>query len=277
MSFTNMMSDKEAFFALLDEYFSTRPDILATSVGGGGAGGGHAAAVSAAQNAFSHSNAKDVTAAVNKWRRTSPDETTSNNSDAGATPSFGRVAAAAAALKSNGLHQNQASASPSPRPPPRRSPSTASTDNGPPPEHNKLLPQKKFGDVDISSGKAMFSSLRNSTTNKTTAPPQAAPPTPPAFSRRGGFAPPPVRRASAAVVERQPSPPVIPRRQEVQEEEPEGEWAEALYDYSSEDPGDLPLQASQRVLVVEKNSEDWWTGEIDGRRGLIPAAYVKVF
>jgi hypothetical protein len=58
---------------------------------------------------------------------------------------------------------------------------------------------------------------------------------------------------------------------------------------------DLELQAKQRVLVVEKTSDDWcvllpfffgvslsypflgrWTGEINGRSGLFPASYVKL-
>lgn len=54
------------------------------------------------------------------------------------------------------------------------------------------------------------------------------------------------------------------------------------------------MQEGQRVLVMEHTSDDWyvvlplitigvrlnvylrWTGEIDGKRGLIPAAYVKM-
>ncbi|KAI9063480.1 hypothetical protein FKP32DRAFT_1686092 [Trametes sanguinea] len=42
------------------------------------------------------------------------------------------------------------------------------------------------------------------------------------------------------------------------------------------DPGDLDLQEGVRVLIVEKTSDDWWTGEINGQRGLVPAAYVKL-
>jgi len=70
--------------------------------------------------------------------------------------------------------------------------------------------------------------------------------------------------------------PPPPPRQIVQEEEPEGEWAEVLYDYSSEDPGDLQIKENQMVLIVDKTSADWWTGELEGKRGLVPAAYVKM-
>lgn len=108
-------------------------------------------------------------------------------------------------------------------------------------------------------------------------------------------------------------PPPPPPRPAQEEPEPEGEWAEAVYEYSSEvrsisksivvvssydimiqDPGDLPLQEGQRVLIVERTSDDWlvnsltlvtellltfcrWTGEYQGRRGLVPASYMKVF
>ncbi len=56
----------------------------------------------------------------------------------------------------------------------------------------------------------------------------------------------------------------------------------------------MDLEEGDRVFVIETTSDDWyvsiyvccvvvlftyvacrWTGEIDGRRGLIPAAYVK--
>lgn len=60
------------------------------------------------------------------------------------------------------------------------------------------------------------------------------------------------------------------------EPEPEGEWAEAVYEYTSDDPGDLPLHEGQRILVTERTSDDWWTAEYEGRRGLVPASYIKV-
>jgi len=59
---------------------------------------------------------------------------------------------------------------------------------------------------------------------------------------------------------------------------PREEWAQALYEYRSEDPGDLAIEAGARVLVTAKSSEDWWTGRIDGqgKEGLFPASYVKL-
>ncbi|KAI0082481.1 SH3-domain-containing protein [Panus rudis PR-1116 ss-1] len=202
---------------------------------------------------------------------------------------MGRVAAAAAALRS----QN----SPIPRPPPLRDSSQVTAEEGEQPDihHERhahvtsghLEQQKKFGDVDMSSAKNMFSSLRHSTANKHATPPPAAPPTPAAFSRkRNEFAPPPQRHISATSSTTSlkspesispPPPPARARAPEPEpEEEPQGEWAEALYEYTSDDPGDLILAEGDRVLVIEKPSDDWWKGESNGKQGLFPAAYVKL-
>lgn len=97
----------------------------------------------------------------------------------------------------------------------------------------------------MSSGKNMFLSLRHSTAEKHTTPPSVAPQVPSAFAqKKSAFAPPPVRhvsatsppptRASPAIESpsaASPPPPPPPARPK---EEPTGEWAEALYDYSSD-------------------------------------------
>ncbi|OSX60494.1 hypothetical protein POSPLADRAFT_1147923 [Postia placenta MAD-698-R-SB12] len=271
MVFANLSAhEKDAFFSLLDEYFSARPDLLASGVT---PEAGHAAAASALQSAFSKTSPKDVASAVNAasgFRRAIPPPAApvSTGPLREIEPSFGRVAAAAAAFSSPITAQG-------PRPPARSKPTGLQ-------EEKVSIPRAhKFGDVDISSGKAMFSSLRNSTANKTATPPPVAPPTPPAFaSRKNNLgAPPPVRRVNSATsiasrAETAPSPPPPPPPRPHQE--PEGDWAEVVYDYSSEDPGDLEIKEGERVLIVERTSDDWWTGELDGRRGLVPAAYVKL-
>jgi hypothetical protein len=173
---------------------------------------------------------------------------------------------------------------PKAEPPPQRNSSNSSNVDQEPPSRG-LVPIRKFGDVDTSSAKNLFGSLRNSTANKTATPPPVAAPVPSAFAaKKNAFAPPPVRRgpsSSTSIPVQEPSPQPTPPRRQAQIEEPEeeqthGEWAEALYEYSSADPGDLPLEARQRVLVTERTSDDWWTGEVDGRTGLFPASYVKI-
>lgn len=124
----------------------------------------------------------------------------------------------------------------------------------------------------------MFSSLRHSTASKTAIPPSVAPRIPSAFNARvNQFGPPPTRHVAPAA-ESPSSDPVSPAREEPRKinRTEDGEWAEAVYDYSSEvsrqrelavcvrlkrwglqDAGDLQLREHQRVLVVEKTSEDW--------------------
>ncbi|KAG6333081.1 hypothetical protein ID866_6005 [Astraeus odoratus] len=108
---------------------------------------------------------------------------------------------------------------------------------------------------------------------------------PPAFApAKNSYGPPPVRRVASTSETNDksssPIPPALhsPRVQPVREPEPEpqGEWAEALYDYESQDPADLEIKEGARILVTERTSDDWWTGEMDGKRGLFPASYVKL-
>ena len=83
--------------------------------------------------------------------------------------------------------------------------------------------------------------------------------------------------------------PTLPRRQpyieEPEEEETHGEWAEALYKYSSsvsviklfsdltplnsclQEAGDLALEEHQRVLVTERTSDDWYVFLITNNNG----------
>ncbi|KIY63470.1 SH3-domain-containing protein [Cylindrobasidium torrendii FP15055 ss-10] len=156
---------------------------------------------------------------------------------------------------------------PTPPPPARRSPTQ------PPPDRTPagLVSAKVFGTVDTTNKMSMLtSSLRKKTSGN---PINSTPPPPPAFqSAKNTFAPPPKRTLSAEP----PSPaPRTPQRQ-LTPEPPQGEWAEALYDYNSGEDGDLAVKAGQQVWVTEKSSPEWWTGTLDGRSGLFPASYVKL-
>lgn len=104
---------------------------------------------------------------------------------------------------------------------------------------------RKFGDVDTTSGKGFYSSIKSGTVNKSKKPPSVAPPIPSAFGpKKNTWGPPPVRSGSAAsgdddVGQAAPPPPALPGRKvivrtpEPEPEEEEGEWAETLYAYES--------------------------------------------
>lgn len=164
----------------------------------------------------------------------------------------------------------------------------------------------------------MFGSLRSSTANKSRSPPP--PVVPSAFAaKKNMFAPPPARRTPSTSSDsptnsHAPPPPPPPRRPPTPEEEPQGEWAEVLYDYTSEVKHQRTLLLSviytkrprvRRILLTSRfklNKESSlrrerqligmhdlgsllyhvslssprWTGEVDGRTGIFPASYVKL-
>ncbi|KAJ3975944.1 SH3-domain-containing protein [Lentinula raphanica] len=165
-----------------------------------------------------------------------------DNGSISASQVAGRVAAAASAFNN--------------APPPSRH---ALPRNLEPP--SGLVSKQRLGDVDTSSKKSMLISglsRKQPTVHNT-------PIAPAAFgAKKNSFAPPPLH---SRVPEPEPEP---------EPEEAQGEWAEALYDYESQDPADLQIRANQRILVTEHSSDDWWKGEVDGKSGLFPATYVRL-
>lgn len=52
--------------------------------------------------------------------------------------------------------------------------------------------------------------------------------------------------------------------------------AVALYDYSSEEPGDLNFTAETQIqLLTAEPNDEWWTGSANGATGAFPRDYVK--
>ncbi|KAG2070050.1 hypothetical protein BDR04DRAFT_1135533 [Suillus decipiens] len=270
MVFTRLSSqEKDAFFGLLDEYFQSRPEILANiNTSTNNAQDPSAAAASAVHRALANNpevTSKIVSAGVTHGLAKSNNPYASTiASNPHVSSSVGRVAAASLAFSSGSSNASNASRTLAPS-----LPSRASSVSIPGAEIDKLVTKKS----------SVLGAFRKSPVSNVVAIPPAfqAPPS-------SSFAPPPTRRAISEtnVVEsstaRSP-PPIIPRRVvEPEPEEPQGEWAEVLYDYSSEDPGDLEVQSGSRVLVTAKSSDDWWTGQVEGqgKEGLFPASYVKL-
>ncbi|KAJ7087261.1 SH3-domain-containing protein [Mycena belliarum] len=258
MVFTNLgTNEKDAFFSLLDEYFASRPEIFGNSEAETNPGSSAAAsaahrALAANPEATSRFLASGLRSVGQAAPKSSPYAAAASNPDI--ANAIGRLGAASISHTA----------------PPPTLPRRGTAESPPPPTTSSaanLKSVRKFGsDVDTTSAKNMFSSIR--TAGKT---PQAPPPiTPPAFApRKNAYGPPPSRAAAAAA-----TPPA--QEEEAEEEEAQGEWAEALYDYDSTDAGDLQIRANQNVWVTERTSNDWWTGEFQGKTGLFPASYVKI-
>ncbi|BFZ56704.1 hypothetical protein PYCC9005_003752 [Savitreella phatthalungensis] len=53
--------------------------------------------------------------------------------------------------------------------------------------------------------------------------------------------------------------------------------ARALFTFDADQPGDLGFVKGDIITIVERSNttDDWWTGELNGRRGIFPANYVQ--
>lgn len=49
-----------------------------------------------------------------------------------------------------------------------------------------------------------------------------------------------------------------------------------LWDFNSAQPGELPFKANDVLNLIDSKNPDWWTAELDGRQGLVPANYVRL-
>lgn len=139
-----------------------------------------------------------------------------------------------------------------------------------------LVSSKSFGHVDTSSKMSAFTSMWRD-------PQKSKPATventiPPALSHSTTTLPPPVRRDGSGSYHSSSPNPATPAVAEVGPGLANGGegQAQALYDYTGNDEGDLSVQANQVVNIIEKTSSDWWTCEDgNGQRGLVPATYLQ--
>ncbi|VDB86788.1 unnamed protein product [Peniophora sp. CBMAI 1063] len=323
MAFSNLSdNEKDAFFSLLDEYFTSRPGLIAgngSSESPSSAGDQQQSAGSFARNALaSNPQAATKLMSVGLGAMASQKPTSNSSRATSMAAGFAHRAVesnpqAAGKLLSAGLRNTGSPkpTSPSPSqqhdtgdaqdeapvsvrdriqaasaqfskpsaPPPRPGPKPA------PKAPSGLNTTKTIGDVNISSTKDFFGSLRGSTAAKNAPPPVVAT-TERAFpAKKNAFAPPPTRRlasdesvptSSSPASPAPPPPPPPPPPPARHEPEPEGEWAEALYDYDSAEPGDLNIRENERVLVTDRSDDDWWKGEFNGQAGVFPASYVKL-
>ncbi|KAH7104543.1 BAR-domain-containing protein [Auriculariales sp. MPI-PUGE-AT-0066] len=129
---------------------------------------------------------------------------------------------------------------------------------------------------------------RGNTSASTTSGYKKAPPPPPS-SKPGGFtprstapapaAPPPYTppaasvSAMAAATKRAPPPPPGPKPSA----KPPINYVVALYDFDAQADGDLSFKTGDQIELLEKtgSSEDWWTGRVNGKKGVFPGNYVQ--
>eukprot|EP01126_Amoeba_proteus_P053003 TRINITY_DN6442_c0_g2_i4.p1 TRINITY_DN6442_c0_g2~~TRINITY_DN6442_c0_g2_i4.p1 ORF type:complete len:419 (-),score=93.64 TRINITY_DN6442_c0_g2_i4:108-1364(-) len=52
--------------------------------------------------------------------------------------------------------------------------------------------------------------------------------------------------------------------------------ARALWAFAGSGPNDLPFRAGD-ILVIHNTSGDWWEGELNGKRGMIPGNYLQLY
>ena len=92
-------------------------------------------------------------------------------------------------------------------------------------------------------------------------PPQYAPQQPPQYAPQptGGYgaAPPPVPSRSL---------PTVPGQHR----------AQGMWDFATVQPNELPFRAGDVLNIIDSSAGDWWTAELNGRQGLIPANYVQL-
>ncbi|GAA96785.1 uncharacterized protein L969DRAFT_54466 [Mixia osmundae IAM 14324] len=271
--------DRQAFFDLLDEYFASRPHLLAGSAGDDTSSA--ALGVLASQHGPALANH-----AMRNPAATSSALKAGGMSDK-AADSLSRFGSKVSAYRDRSDSNPPAaparhtpppapSAARPPAPPPRTNSGPTAAPPAPAASHGGLQSGRSFGGMNVTSGKAALNSVMNykkdvrkdgptipfvkaKPVSTTLAAPAAA--LGPAHSS-APIAPPPVRRGPV------PPPPVHVTKGIG--------TVEALYDYEATDAGDLPLREGAQVTLLERVNDEWLKGEdSDGKTGIFPATYVK--
>jgi len=71
----------------------------------------------------------------------------------------------------------------------------------------------------------------------------------------------------------QSGPPARP--QSIVQSAPAKRYAVALYPFTAQNPVELSFNYGDRIAIISQQGE-WWTGELNGKQGLIPSNYVQM-
>lgn len=52
--------------------------------------------------------------------------------------------------------------------------------------------------------------------------------------------------------------------------------AQGMWEFATVQPNELPFNAGDVLNIIDSSGGDWWTAELNGRQGLIPANYVQL-
>ena len=51
--------------------------------------------------------------------------------------------------------------------------------------------------------------------------------------------------------------------------------AKAMYDFNPQEANELGFKIGD-TIIIHNNKGDWWEGELNGKRGLLPSNYVQM-
>lgn len=54
------------------------------------------------------------------------------------------------------------------------------------------------------------------------------------------------------------------------------EWAKVTFDYEPENPDELKLTVGDILIVINKEEEGWWEGDLNGKTGMFPSNFVEL-
>lgn len=51
--------------------------------------------------------------------------------------------------------------------------------------------------------------------------------------------------------------------------------ARAIYDYETQEEGELSFKAGDTIKILERNDDGWWLGQIGNKQGMFPSNYIE--